>query len=150
MRIATSADSATRSISRVAPVVPQPEVQQPPESKPTTKTELGYISPVIRVDNEAGVALLQFRDGQSGEVTNQIPSENVVRMYRQGQKVVESAAGQTNIQQAAKPVNGGSEGGAPAPAPAPAPQESAGSAGAGTQTRTAVGSVAGTGVSGEA
>jgi hypothetical protein len=151
MRIATSTESSALSYARLPPVATQPEAAPPPAAKPQTKSELGYISPVIHVDNAAGVALLQFRDGQSGEVTNQIPSENVIRLYRQGQKVVESAAGQTNVQQAAKPINSGSEGGAPAPAiAAPAPAETGGTGGVATQTRAAVGAAAGAGTPGQA
>ncbi|MBF0334017.1 MAG: hypothetical protein HQL40_10295 [Alphaproteobacteria bacterium] len=41
-----------------------------------------FISPVIRVD-QSGLAVLQFRDGDTGEKTQQYPSEKAIREYRQ-------------------------------------------------------------------
>lgn len=41
-----------------------------------------YLSPVIRIDTESGLVLLQYRDKSTGDQRDQIPSENVVRQYR--------------------------------------------------------------------
>lgn len=41
-----------------------------------------YLSPVIRIDTESGLVLLQYRDKATGDARDQIPSENVVRQYR--------------------------------------------------------------------
>lgn len=64
----------------------KPDSAQLPETKPNDPA-LGYISPVIHVDSESGVAILQYRDNSTGDVTNQIPSETVVRRYREGEVV---------------------------------------------------------------
>ena len=47
-----------------------------------------YLSPVIRIDTESGLVLLQYRDKSTGDQRDQIPSENVVRQYRS--RVVET------------------------------------------------------------
>lgn len=41
-----------------------------------------YISPIIQYDSDAAIAVLMFRDGDSGSVETQYPSERVVREYR--------------------------------------------------------------------
>lgn len=41
-----------------------------------------YISPILHYDNAARIAVLAFRDHQTGEVTNQFPPEKVVAEYR--------------------------------------------------------------------
>jgi hypothetical protein len=62
------------------------EAQPQPEAKPAEQG-LGFISPVIHVDSQAGVAILQYRDSATGDVTSQIPSEKVVQRYREGEVV---------------------------------------------------------------
>lgn len=42
----------------------------------------GYISPVLRYDQDARLAVIHYRDRSSGETRNQIPSERVVEEYR--------------------------------------------------------------------
>ncbi|KAA0682459.1 hypothetical protein DS843_08010 [Roseomonas genomospecies 6] len=42
----------------------------------------GYISPVLRYDQDARLAVILYRDRSSGETRNQIPSERVVEEYR--------------------------------------------------------------------
>ena len=42
----------------------------------------GYISPVLRYDQSARLAVIHFRDRSSGETQNQIPAEQVVEQYR--------------------------------------------------------------------
>ncbi|HRQ83058.1 MAG TPA: hypothetical protein PKZ97_18255, partial [Azospirillaceae bacterium] len=41
-----------------------------------------YISPVLRYDQSARVAVLLFRDFDTGETRDQIPAERVVEQYR--------------------------------------------------------------------
>lgn len=51
-----------------------------PEKK--TSAAGGYISPFLRYDQNARVAVLLFRDIDSGETRDQIPSRRVVEEYR--------------------------------------------------------------------
>lgn len=64
------------------------------ERAPEAETETGgavrgdlavapaYISPIVRYDNAARMAVLTFRDHSTGEVTSQIPPERIVAEYR--------------------------------------------------------------------
>lgn len=45
-------------------------------------TQLPYISPVLQYDSDAAMAVLMFRDGDSGSVETQYPSKRVVREYQ--------------------------------------------------------------------
>jgi len=47
-----------------------------------TQVEGGYISPVIRFDQQARLAVMYFRDTETGETTGQIPPEKIVKEYR--------------------------------------------------------------------
>lgn len=53
----------------------------PDESSPKSVV-IPYLSPALRYDSDAGVAVLLFRDGNSGEVELQYPSRQVVREYQ--------------------------------------------------------------------
>lgn len=44
--------------------------------------ESAYVSPIIKFDSIAKMAVLYFRDGDSGEIYQQIPAEKVVKEYR--------------------------------------------------------------------
>jgi len=64
-----------------------PEVARSDASGATAPaaTELpreSYLSPVIRFDKQARVLVFQFRDSETGNVTQQYPSEKVVKLYR--------------------------------------------------------------------
>lgn len=48
----------------------------------TETVESAYVSPIIKFDSIAKMAVLYFRDGDSGEVYQQIPAEKVVKEYR--------------------------------------------------------------------
>jgi len=48
-------------------------------------------SPKGVVDPESGVYVLQYRDGDTGEVLNQYPSKKVVAAYKQGASTGETA-----------------------------------------------------------
>ncbi len=56
------------------------EVTTPPQS--VRAAQLPFISPVVQYDSDAAVAILQFRDGGSGDVEAQYPSKQVVREYQ--------------------------------------------------------------------
>ena len=55
---------------------------QPPVSAVTAQPSGLYISPVLRYDQSARVAVLLFRDFDTGETRDQIPAERVVEQYR--------------------------------------------------------------------
>ena len=73
-----SAAAATPSPARTAPEAAR-DSQRP--------AQVRYLSPVIEIDAEAGLALLQVRDVENGNVRFQLPPERVVREY----KAVEAA-----------------------------------------------------------
>lgn len=52
-------------------------VEAPPES-----AQIRFISPVVQLDAEAGLAVLRVRDTENGDIKIQIPAERVVREYR--------------------------------------------------------------------
>lgn len=52
----------------------------------------GYFSPVMRFDQSAGLAVLHFRDFETGETTDQFPAKWVVEQYRQGTRTAPSSA----------------------------------------------------------
>ena len=54
----------------------------PDASERAARTPGGFISPVLRYDQMAHVAVLFFRDFDSGETRDQIPAERVVEEYR--------------------------------------------------------------------
>lgn len=56
----------------------------PPES-----AQIRFISPVVQLDAEAGLAVLRVRDTESGDVKIQIPAERVVREYRSSGQTAE-------------------------------------------------------------
>ena len=47
--------------------------------------EAPYVSPNVRVDNNAKIAILEFRDSVSGDVLAQIPSEAQLEAYKRRQ-----------------------------------------------------------------
>ena len=53
-----------------------------PAESPGTSAKL-YMSPIINLDESAGLYLLQYRDSQTGEVRVQVPPERVVREYQE-------------------------------------------------------------------
>lgn len=52
-------------------------------SSSQTQAQGAYTSPVLRYDQDARVAVLYFRDFDTGETRDQIPAEQVVKKYRQ-------------------------------------------------------------------
>lgn len=69
----------TAEAKRAAGQTADQEPQSAGASNPSAKQ---FISPVTRVDTQTGLVLLQYRDGDTGEVENQIPREKVVREYQ--------------------------------------------------------------------
>lgn len=84
---------ATLSAAALAPVssggspanvAPSPKPTPEPAPKPANSnaSQVRYLSPVIEIDAEAGLALLQVRDVENGNVRFQLPPERVVREYK--------------------------------------------------------------------
>lgn len=84
---------ATLSAAALAPVssgvssanvAPSPKSTPEPAPKPANSnlSQVRYLSPVIEIDAEAGLALLQVRDVENGNVRFQLPPERVVREYK--------------------------------------------------------------------
>ncbi len=65
--------------SAVAPTITAPPV---PAQSPTAGAQVRFMSPIIDIDPEAGLALLKVRDTESGEVEFQVPAERAVKEYR--------------------------------------------------------------------
>jgi len=55
-----------------------------PEKKQEV-AEIPYVSPSVRVDNNAKIAILEFKDSLSGDVLVQIPSEAQLEAYKRRQ-----------------------------------------------------------------
>lgn len=84
---------ATLSAAALAPVssrvssanvAPSPNSTPEPAPKPANSnaSQVRYLSPVIEIDAEAGLALLQVRNAENGDVRFQLPPERVVREYK--------------------------------------------------------------------
>gem|GEM_PF-2284955 len=56
-----------------------------PDKIQEVAAEAPYVSPSIRVDNHAKIAILEFRDSMSGDVLAQIPSEAQLEAYKRRQ-----------------------------------------------------------------
>ncbi|HYD31563.1 MAG TPA: hypothetical protein VEB64_11995 [Azospirillaceae bacterium] len=67
---------------------PKPHGHSPADSavgapgQDQTATAPAYPNPVLRFDPSSGVAVLQFRDSNTGEARYQYPSERAVMEYR--------------------------------------------------------------------
>ena len=119
----------------------------------------GYISPYMRYDQGARVAVLYFRDFETGETQDQIPSQRVVEEYRRAagrlaqddQKKSAAAATQTASGDAADPSAGSSGGTAgTASGTGSATTRSTGGTGSGAGTSLGVSFASATGSSGPA
>jgi len=53
-----------------------------------------YLSPFIRLDLQTRLAIVQYRDSETGEVQQQYPSPRVVREYQQNRPETESNSAQ--------------------------------------------------------
>jgi hypothetical protein len=108
-----------RSEAAVAPV---PVAQEQPRD--------AYFSPVFKFDKAARVVVFQFRDGETGDVTRQYPSEKVVKLYRDGASIQTGARGDES---AAPDQSGTAEkSAAPLPKAQPIASSTAGAAEAGS------------------
>jgi len=75
-RVSFSSNSASESVSRSGGVASSSG------SATGATVESAYVSPIIKFDSIAKMAVLYFRDGDSGEIYQQIPAEKVVKEYR--------------------------------------------------------------------
>lgn len=83
--------------------------------EPVSKANEFFVSSRIRVDNLLDIAILEYRDGGSGEVIRQYPSEFQIRGYQRAQELqAEKAAASVDV----------SDTSSPAPARAEAPKAS--------------------------
>lgn len=106
--------SPMKSAAPVSEAQPTRETAGAPERESSSAVMPAFLSPVFRYDNAAQVAIMAFRDGNTGEVTQQFPPERIVAEYRR-------VGGQGD---SAKPATSessqGGRGGSPVPAVAPA------------------------------
>ncbi|MDO8604966.1 MAG: hypothetical protein Q7R40_00385 [Phaeospirillum sp.] len=65
---------------------PAPPPHEPEKARAASPAEAAaFTSPVIKVDNDTGLALLVVRDGSTGEELDQYPSKKVVAEYQRVQ-----------------------------------------------------------------
>lgn len=65
-----------------------------------------YVSPRVRVDNLTNIAMIEFRDSETGAVVNQFPSEKQILAFQKAESLGENApetAQAAAPQQQAKP-----------------------------------------------
>ncbi|WP_143271942.1 hypothetical protein [Azospirillum brasilense] len=74
------ADAAAQTFQTASSAAPQSASAASP-SDPVVVAG-GYISPILRYDQGARLAVIYFRDRSSGETQNQIPAQQVVEEYR--------------------------------------------------------------------
>ncbi|MBP2316206.1 hypothetical protein [Azospirillum soli] len=72
----------------------------------------GFISPVLRYDQIARVAVLYYRDTDTGETKDQIPAERVVEEYRRNAVRLGSGAGESSDRAGTTTGSGAAEPGA--------------------------------------
>ena len=78
-----SATALAPASSGVSSTATAPSTRPPPEPQRSSGiAQVRYLSPVIEIDAEAGLALLQVRDVENGNVRFQLPPERVVREYK--------------------------------------------------------------------
>jgi hypothetical protein len=53
-----------------------------PQGQVVSADAAPFISPVVNFDYQSGIAVLEVRDGSTGEVVEQYPSKKVVEEYR--------------------------------------------------------------------
>lgn len=94
-------------------------VESAPSEAPRS-VQLPYISPVLSYDSDAAIAVLQFRNSESGDVETQYPSERVVREYQLRGRDKMGAALDTAQDRATASSPGDTDATGSAPAPVPA------------------------------
>ena len=75
---ATSVQKTAEQASNARSFAANPEKKQ-------EVAEIPYVSPSVRVDNNAKIAILEFKDSLSGDVLVQIPSEAQLEAYKRRQ-----------------------------------------------------------------
>jgi hypothetical protein len=123
---ASSRDAAVSALSESAP---QEEVQV---SSPSANLAV-FVSPFIRFDITARLAIVEIRNSETGEVQQQYPSPRAVREYQQHLPEDSNLRAQDNAAPQPRIIGSAEDRAASAPAPnttAPAPQAAAASAAA--------------------
>jgi len=83
LSIRTAPDVAVNPPRKAAVEVKSSDVSAQASSQKSSVDVSNYVtSPKGVVDPQSGVYVLQFRDGETGEVLNQYPSEKVVAAYK--------------------------------------------------------------------
>ncbi len=114
----SSQDAAVLSRSESAP---RQEVQV---SSPSSNVAV-FVSPFIRFDITARLAIVEIRNSETGEVQQQYPSPRAVREYQQNLPADSSLRSQDNTTQKPRIIGSAEDRAVSAPAqntPAPAPQ----------------------------
>lgn len=62
-----------------------------PDKEQEVSPEIPYVSPSVRVDNNAKMAILEFRDSTTGDVMIQIPSEAQIEAYKRRRAVKQAS-----------------------------------------------------------
>jgi hypothetical protein len=85
LSISTAPDVAVNPPRKAAVEVKSSDVSARASSQKSSVDVSNYVtSPKGVVDPQSGVYVLQYRDGATGEVLNQYPSEKVVDAYKRG------------------------------------------------------------------
>lgn len=115
-----SAAAIAPASSGVSSTTQAPSNRPPPESPRASQSisQVRYLSPVISIDAEAGLALLQVRDVENGNVRFQLPPERVVREYKSVEAANALPANQSEAPGREAEAAPGAETGAPKPATA--------------------------------
>jgi uncharacterized FlaG/YvyC family protein len=61
-----------------------------PDKNQEVSSDIPYVSPSVRVDNNSKMAILEFRDSATGDVMIQIPSEAQIEAYKRRRAVKEA------------------------------------------------------------
>ena len=124
----TSAAATIReaAVSARAESTPREEVQV---SSPSANVAV-FVSPFIRFDITARLAIVEIRNSETGEVQQQYPSPRAVREYQQHLPEDSSLRSQDNASPPPRIIGSAEDrdSSAPAPAATPAPQAAAASA----------------------
>jgi hypothetical protein len=60
------------------------------EASSDVQNDVVYFSPVIRIDKDTNVAILQYRDSTTGKVENEYPSKRQIESYQHTEALVSS------------------------------------------------------------
>lgn len=79
--VASSISRANSPTARAPETAPAPQLDTKPAERAITDT--AYISPAIRFDTAAQIAVFMYRDSTTGDVQRQYPSKTQIEAYQQ-------------------------------------------------------------------